>query len=108
MANEKEPTPGTRGFRINEFRKALGLSREALADALAEIAEDESLNAGGKWTPSRVSQTILSRKPIPLDDIAAIVLLARSRGMRNVTWDWIVFGDVAKSATRDLFKKVAS
>lgn len=108
MANEKEPTPGTRGYRVNEFRKALGLSREELAEALASIAEDEGLDAGGKWTPTRVSQTILSRKPIPLDDIAAIVLLARSKGMRNVSWDWVVFGDRSNVASDELFTRATS
>lgn len=106
MANEKEPELGTRGYRINELRKALGMSREELGHALAIIAEREGLNEGGKWDASRVSRTILGRKPIPLDDIAAIVLLARARGLRNVTWDYIVFGDVAKAARSDLFKKV--
>lgn len=107
MANEKEPEPGTRGYRVNELRNALGMSRERFSAALAEIAEEESLNEGGKWTPTRVSRTILSRKPIPLDDMAAIVLLARARGFRNVTWDYLVFGDVSKAVARDLFKKVA-
>lgn len=107
MANEKEPEPGTRGYRINELRKALGMSREELADALAKVAADEDLDGGGKWTDTRVSRTILGRKPIPLDDVAAIILLARARGLHNVTWDYIVFGDVSKAATRDLFKKVA-
>lgn len=102
MANEKDPTPGTRGYRINELRNALGLNREAFADALAAVAEKNGLNSGGKWTQTRVSQTILSRKPIPLDDVAAIVLLARERGLRNVSWDWIVFGErrAAKPITK--------
>lgn len=107
MANVKEPEPGTRGHRIDQLRIALKMTRGEFGDALKDVAEDEGLDGAGKWDLSRVSRTILSRKPIPLDDMAAIVRLAHSRGFRDVTWDWLVFGDVSKAAERDLFKKVA-
>jgi hypothetical protein len=98
MANEKEPEPGTRGFRINEIRKRLRLSREGFADALAAVASASGLDAGGKWTPTRVSNTVLNKKPIPLDDAAAIILLAEAEGLDGVSWNWLVFGELRAEA----------
>jgi hypothetical protein len=107
MANEKEPEPGTRGFRVNEIRLELELSRADLARALADVAKVWGITEGGEWTPTRVSRLILSRQPMSLDDAAVVVKLAEAHGLKGKTWDWFVFGDVSKAANRDRFKKIA-
>lgn len=68
------------------------MSREAMADELASIAANYGLDEGGKWTGPRVSQTILNKKPIPLDDAAALILFARKHKVAEMTWDWLTFG----------------
>jgi hypothetical protein len=93
MANEKEPTLGTRGYRANEVRKALGITREAFAAQLARVAEAYGLREGGKWSPSRVSSLLLSKKPMTLDDAAAVLALAVERGLDNFDWNWLVYGE---------------
>ncbi len=89
MANEKEPTPGTRGYRADQVRRDLGLDRQQFADLLAERAAALGLTSGGKWTQTRVSKLILGRQPISLDDAAVVIDVdPEHRG-----WDWFVFGD---------------
>jgi hypothetical protein len=96
MANEKEPTPGTRGFRINQIRTALQLKREEMAEALAAVAERHKVVADGDWTATRVSRLILGRQPMTLDDAAVIVIFARERGLKGMGWDWLVLGTPAE------------
>lgn len=92
MANEKEPTPGTRGYRVDQVRKALKLSRDGFAGELALVAEKLRLDSGGKWTPIRVSKTILERQPLSLEDAATVAALAEIRGLDGYTWDWLILG----------------
>lgn len=99
MANEKEPLPGTRGWRADQLRKAIGVDRTGFAELLAAVAKRHGLDAGGKWTQSRVSRLLLSRQPIPLDDAASVVLLAREREILSFGWDWFVLGIEAAPAT---------
>ena len=106
MANEKEPVPGSRGERVDQIRKALGKSREELADVLAAKARELHVTSGGKWTPTRVSKLILGRQPISLDDAAVVVAVDPDEDAPR--WDWFVFGeelrigDLAPDPTREV------
>lgn len=98
MANEKEPTPGTRGARVDEIRKALKLGREEFAERLATKAHELRITSGGKWTPTRVSKLILGRQPISLDDAAVVVSVDPHKDAPR--WHWFVFGEHLKIGQR--------
>jgi hypothetical protein len=89
MANEKAPVPGSRGERVDQIRKALGVNREEFAELVAAKAAELGVATGGKWTPTRVSKLILGRQPISLDDAVAVIALdPEERG-----WLWFAFGE---------------
>jgi hypothetical protein len=94
MANEKDPEPGTRGYRVEQIRKEIGLPRrQDLAPALAEVAARIGLTEGGAWTATRISRMILGRQPMSLDDAAVVLKLAEAHGLEGKDWNWLVFGE---------------
>lgn len=95
MANEKQPTPGSRGERMDTIRKAMELKREEFAERLARKAETLGLTAGGEYTASRVSRLILGRQPLTLDDAAVVMAIAP----KGFGWEWFVYG-VAELSSR--------
>jgi hypothetical protein len=101
MANEKEPTPGTRGARLNDLRKTVSLSREQLASELARVADELDLRDGGEWSQSRVSKLILGRQIMSLDDATAIVYFAEERRLKGMDWDWLALDQSRRAIVRN-------
>lgn len=101
MANEKEPTPGTRGWRVDQVRRALGVGRKDLAPLLAEVAADLGIDEGWTWNATRVTNVILERKPMSLDEAASVVALAARRKLKGLGWDWLIFGKPLAEMGRD-------
>lgn len=100
MANETGGTPDTRGGRVDQLRAALDVEQQQLAVMLRGVAEDLGFPDGGKWNPTRVSNVIKNKKPITLEEAAAIVSLAAKHGLRKFDWNWLVLGGEAKAQPR--------